>query len=175
MPKDYPLAFATLRDMLKKHSTGLRIIADTPAEFTVVTHSIGPNGQPMWFGCVKVGKSAVSYHLMPLYFNPKLEATIPDELRPRKQGKTCFNFQSPDDRLFAMLDELTRTAREQWQRQGLLEPGPVSPEKLAGALRAAGVDPDKVAAERAKKGKQAAAKRAATLRKREPDRPGQAG
>jgi hypothetical protein len=170
MPKDYPAAFSRLREVLQKHASGMRVLADTPTDFTVVAQSIAPNGQPMWFGAVKLGKSAVTYHLMPLYYNPKLTAEIPDELRRRKQGKTCFNFQAPDDALFTTLDELTRTARAQWEERGLLRPGALSMETLNQAMRAAGGDPDALARVRKQKGKRAAAKRAATIRKKKNSR-----
>ena len=166
MASDYDGAFAALRQILKKHSEGMVVQADTPTEFTVVTRALGPNKQPMWFGCVRVGKSAVSYHLMPLYFNPKLQDAVPPGLWPRKQGKTCFNFQRPDAELFAGLDELTRRGREGFERSGLLEPGPVSKDRLEAALRAGGEDPQAIARVRKAKGKQAAAKRAATIKKR---------
>ena len=167
MPNDFPGAFSALRDVLRKHADGMIVQVDSPTEYTVVTRAVGPNNQPLWFGCVRVGKSAVSYHLMPLYFNPKLQAAVPEKLRPRKQGKTCFNFQRPDGELFAMLDELTRRGREGYQRSGLLQPGPVTQEQFDAALRAGGEDPEKLARLRKTKGKQAAAKRAATVKAKE--------
>src|SRR6266436_2147195 len=112
MPTDFPAAFTALREILKKYSDGMIVHADKPGDFTLTTQSIGANKKPIWFGCVLLKKSAVTYHLFPLYFNPKLRATIPPELLPRKQGKTCFNFQRPDDGLFAQLDALTGRARE---------------------------------------------------------------
>jgi hypothetical protein len=166
MSADFRGAFAALRDVLKKHSAGLMVQADTPVEYTLVSRAVLPNKQPMWFGCVRTGRSAVSYHLMPLYFNPKLQAAVPAALRPRKQGKTCFNFKRPDPTLFAMLDELTRLGREGIERAGFLKPGPVPRERFDSALRAGGEDPEQIARVRAAKGKRAAAKRAATVAKK---------
>jgi hypothetical protein len=166
MPSDFPGAFSALREILRKHSDGMVLQADTPTEYIVVTRATGPNNQPMEFGCVRRGKSAVSYHLTALYFNPRLQAAVPDELRPRKQGKTCFNFQRPDEALFAMLDELTRQGRDGFARHGLLEPGPVPRERMDAALRAGGEDPERIARVRKTKGRQAAAKRAATIKKK---------
>jgi hypothetical protein len=166
MATDFPATFAALREILKKHATGMIVQADTPTEYTLVTRAIGPNGRPMWFGCVTSKKSAVTYHLMPLYYNPKLQAAIPPELLPRKQGKTCFNFQRPDDGLFQQLDELTGLAREHFERQGMLEAGPVTAERMEVAMRAAGNDPAAIAAERKAKGAAAAAKRKATLKRK---------
>src|SRR6185369_11425720 len=96
MASDFPGAFAALREVLKKHSSGMVVVKDSAVDYTLASPTIGPNKKPMWFGCVLLKKSAVTYHLMPLYFNPKLQAAIPAELLPRKQGKTCFNFQRPD-------------------------------------------------------------------------------
>jgi hypothetical protein len=166
MPADFPGAFDALREILKRHADGMIVQADTPTEFTVVTRAQAPNGRPMWFGCVSLKKSAVTYHLMPLYFNPKLQAAVPPELLRRKQGKTCFNFQRPDAALFAMLDELTRQGREGFVRHGLLEVGPVSQDRLAAAMRAGGEDPEALARLRRRKGRAAAAKRQSTTRKR---------
>ena len=142
MPTDFAGAFAALRDVLKKHAEGLVVLNDTSADYTVASPAIGPNGKPMWFGSVQSRKSAVSYHLMPLYFNPKLEATIAPELLPRKQGKTCFNFQRPDPDLFSDLDELTARAREQWKARGFLSPGTISGEQMEQAVKEAGTDMD---------------------------------
>ena len=78
MGKDYEGAFAALREILRKHAEGMVVHADTPTDYTVISRAIGPNKKPLWFGAVMLKKSAVSYHLMPLYFNPKLQAAVPD-------------------------------------------------------------------------------------------------
>jgi hypothetical protein len=166
MPTDFPTAFAALRDILKKHAAGLIVVADTPTDFTVTSPAEAPNGKPLWFGCVLLKKSAVTYHLFPLYFNPRLQAAIPAELLPRKQGKTCFNFQRPDPKLFSQLDTLTKLAREGFERHGFLNPGAVSQEQFTTALSAAGEDPQALAKLRKAKGTAAAKKRAATIKKK---------
>jgi hypothetical protein len=162
---DYPGAFAALREILCRHSARMIVLADTAADYTLATQAMGSNGKPIWFGAVLRKKSAVTYHLYPLYFNPKLQSAIPAELLRRKQGKTCFNFQRPDAALFEMLDELTGQARDNFERHGLLEAGPVSPERLDAMLRAGGEDPQALATLRKEKAARAAARRAATIRK----------
>jgi hypothetical protein len=138
VPSDFPAAFAALREIMRKHADGMIVLVDTPVDFTLVSPAIGPNKKPLWFGAVLLKKSAVTYHLMPLYYNPTLQAAVPAELLARKQGKTCFNFQRPDAALFAELDELTRLGRETWQRIGFLQPGPIPRERFeAAAERAA--------------------------------------
>lgn len=163
MPSDFPAAFGALKAIMARHAAGLPVLHDTAKNYTVLTPAIGPNGKPIWFGAVMVGKSAVSYHLFPLYFNPKLQAKVSPELLKRKQGKTCFNFQRPDEELFAQLDALTAEAAEHFRRAGYLEAGPISKEKMEAGLRAAGEDPKKIAARRKKVVAAANAKRKATL------------
>lgn len=166
MPSDFAAAFAQLREIVRRHADGMIVQTDTPDDFTVVTRATAPNGKPMWFAAVLSKKSAVTFHLMPLYFNPALQSAVPVELGRRKQGKTCFNFQRPDAALFDQLDALTRQAREHWQRQGFLEEGPTGSARLNAALRAGGEDPEAIARLRKTKGRQAAAKRKATIAKK---------
>ncbi len=166
MASDFPGAFAGLRKILKRHSAGMIVQSDTPTDYTVVTRSIGPNRKPIWFGAVLSKKSAVTYHLLPLYFNPALEAKVSPELLRRKQGKACFNFERPDAALFAALDDLTNLGRENYARHGLLEPGAVTNEQLAAMYQAAGGDADALAKRRKATAKRAAAKRAATIKKK---------
>jgi len=63
---------------------------------------------PMMFAAVRKGKGYVSYHLLPLYMNPTLQSKVSAELKRRKQGKACFNFAKPDQKLFAEVAEITR-------------------------------------------------------------------
>ena len=55
----------------------------------------------------RVGKSYVSFYLMPIYASPDLAAAISPELAKRRQGKACFNFTKVDETLLAQLDALT--------------------------------------------------------------------
>jgi hypothetical protein len=133
VPSDFPAAFAALREIMRKHAGGMIVLRDTPVDFSLVSPATGPNKQPLWFGAVLLKKSAVTYHLLPLYFNPGLQDAVPAELLRRKQGKACFNFQRPDAALFAQLDELTRAARANWERNGFLEPGAIPRERFESA------------------------------------------
>lgn len=68
------------------------------------------------FAAVRTGKGYVSYHLLPIYMNPHLQNKISAELKRRKQGKACFNFSQPDEKLFAELAELTRLGLESFRK-----------------------------------------------------------
>jgi hypothetical protein len=164
MTSEFQAAFDALRDILRRHAGGMIVQTDTPTDLIVATRALAPNGKPMWFGCVSVKKTAVTFHLMPLYFNPKLQGTVPAELLVRQQGKTCFNFKRPDTTLFELIDDLTRRGRAAWEQQGMLSAGPVTPEQLDSALRAGGEEPAAIARHRKYKGAAAATKRAETIR-----------
>ena len=161
MPKDTPVAFAALRRILKKHGAGMIVTADTPTVYTVTTRAQGPNKKPLWFGAIYSRKTGVSFHLVPLYRNPKLHATLGPDLEARMAGHACFNFKAPDAKLFAKLDRVTRAARQQWKRAGFLEPGVISAERMMAAHEKAGGSAAALAKRRATVLKRAAAKRAA--------------
>jgi len=122
MSSSFDPIFATLKAVLGKHGKKFAVKTDTPGEYTLVTKSPSQfpqhKGQPMWFGQVRMGKANVSYHLMPLYVNAKLVATISPGLKKRMQGKTCFNFKNPpDDEQIAELNRLTAASVESWKEK----------------------------------------------------------
>ena len=75
-------------------------------------------GSPMWFGAVRIGKAYVSYHLMPIYTEPALAAAVPDGLKKRMQGKSCFNFKTLDETQRADLQALTRQCAAAYGARG---------------------------------------------------------
>ena len=105
--------FATLKQVLRPHLSQLNVQADTATEYTLVGRVPSPfkqhKGNPMFFGSVRMGKAYVSFHLLPLYMNEALTATVSPALKKRMQGKACFNFKTPPDAaLLADLERLTR-------------------------------------------------------------------
>ena len=126
---DAPTIFGRLRDILSKHAGSLSVKSDTPAYFCL-EGTTGPSTVRVWKGklrspkipvaWVKVGKSYVSYHLMGLYGNPALSKAISKGLKTRMQGKTCFNFSTTDDALFAELDKLTGQSIEAFKKEGYI-------------------------------------------------------
>jgi hypothetical protein len=120
MTPEFAEVFAALKTVLKKHERTLKVLKDEPQEYTLVTQSNSNRGQPMWFGSVRAGKAYVSYHLMPLYFNPPMNALVSAALKKRMQGKTCFNFKSVDQELFAELKTLTQAGIDSWRKMEVL-------------------------------------------------------
>ncbi len=82
------------------------------------TKHMQSNNQPLWFGGIQIKKSYVSYHLMPLYLNPRLAESMSPALKKRMQGKSCFNFAASDQALFKELAALTEAAFSFYEDQG---------------------------------------------------------
>jgi len=110
--------FDALKPLIEKYAGHLAIQVDKPGEYYLETKTALRKGQHFQFGGVKIGKAYVSYHLMPLYMNPKLQATISPELKKRMQGKSCFNFTSVDRSHIAELKNLTEAGFEEFKTWG---------------------------------------------------------
>jgi hypothetical protein len=120
MAADFESIFVLLKPVLRKHAKQLAVKADTAKEYTLVSKIPSPfpqhKGQPMYFGSVRLGKSYVSLHLLPLYMNPALTRTISPALMKRMQGKACFNFKvNPEPELLAELGRLTEAGLKQFK------------------------------------------------------------
>jgi hypothetical protein len=103
---DFEAVHDRLRDILLRQGGDLALTKDGPAG--VAIELPGLEGKPWGYVAgTRVGKSYVSYYLMPVYATPGLADSLSPELRKRMQGKACFNFKSVDDRLFAELEALT--------------------------------------------------------------------
>jgi len=112
MESDFEAVFAALKTVFGGHPSKLFVKADTASEYTLLGRIPSPfpqhKGQPMYFGSVRLGKAYVAFHLMPLYMNEELTATISPALKKRMQGKSCFNFKSaPEPELVSELKRLT--------------------------------------------------------------------
>ncbi len=95
-----------LRQILAPYRDSLVATADGPAGLTLQIS--GLEGKPWGYVAgTRLGKRYVSYYLMPIYASPELRAAVSPDLERRMQGKSCFNFSSVDEGLFAELDALT--------------------------------------------------------------------
>lgn len=110
--------FAALRALLAPYEDRLVTVRDTPDTYYLDTAHVMPNRQPLFFGSTKIGKRFVSYYLMPVYVFPELLDGISDALRKRMQGKSCFNFKTPDDALLAELADLTARGYARYRDAG---------------------------------------------------------
>ena len=118
---DFPAIFADLRELMARHEPELRVLADEPSDYVLVTKTPDKKKGDVWFGAVRSGKAYVSYHLMGVYVAPGLMEGMSPELRRRMQGKSCFNFSKPlDPALTEELAALTGSCLEWYRREGML-------------------------------------------------------
>jgi hypothetical protein len=104
---DLAVVFAALRKLLETFKGEITMETDKPGNYHTAMPTLVHRGKPLYFAGVKTGKNYVSYHLLPLYYNPDLNSRVPAELKKRKQGMACFNFTAVDDVCFAELRKLT--------------------------------------------------------------------
>ncbi|MFN2530852.1 MAG: hypothetical protein ABR555_06120 [Pyrinomonadaceae bacterium] len=104
-PADFDLTFARLKEILKPYEKKLIVVSDTDKYYGLETPHVLKNKHRLFFGGVRKGKAYVSFHLMPVYVFP---GRISPELKKRMQGKSCFNFIFPDEKLFKELARLTK-------------------------------------------------------------------
>jgi hypothetical protein len=106
---DFATVHARLREIVLKHRGDLVVTKDAPAGMALEIP--GLEGKPWGYVAgTRVGKSYVSFYLMPVYASPELAASVSPALAKRKQGKACFNFTKVDEALFAELESLTATS-----------------------------------------------------------------
>jgi hypothetical protein len=117
---DFSGTFEALKKAMAFVVPELKVIADEPQKYYLVTKSKSWKGGAMYFGAVMMGKAYVSYHLMPLYVCTELAKAVSLDLRKRMQGKSCFNFRAPDQALFQELGELTKAGLEKYRAKNLL-------------------------------------------------------
>jgi hypothetical protein len=110
MAESFPQVFLALRALLKRSAGMVVVSEDSPTRFCVEGGSHPTRKTPMAIAWVEIGKNYVSFHHMGVYTNPELLKHISKKLKARMQGKSCFNFTSVDEPLFAELEELTAQA-----------------------------------------------------------------
>ena len=100
---DFTTTFSKLKALLQPYESKLIVVADTEDHYALETPHVMKNKHRVYFAGVKIGKSYVSYHLMPVYALEEVRDEISPELKKRMQGKSCFNFSEPNEKLFKEL------------------------------------------------------------------------
>ena len=99
--------FSRLRSILEPHATKLVVSENSSSRFCLEGGLHPKHKRPMPIAWVEIGKHYVSFHHMGIYARPDLLQGVSEKLRARMQGKSCFNFTSIDEPLFAELETLT--------------------------------------------------------------------
>lgn len=105
---DFETTFTQLKAILKVYESKLIVVADTKNHYALETPHVMKNKHRLYFAGVKSGKNYVSYHLMPVYASEELRGAMSSELKKCMQGKSCFNFSTPNEKLFKELARLTK-------------------------------------------------------------------
>jgi hypothetical protein len=113
MASDFAAVDRRLREILAPLRSRLVATKDGPGGLTLEIP--GLEGRPWGYVAgTRVGKSYVSFYLMPVYAFPDLSEGLSPELQRRRQGKSCFNFKSVDEPLFAELGRVTQAGFERY-------------------------------------------------------------
>jgi|KBSMisStandDraft_5_1062788.scaffolds.fasta_scaffold114240_4 hypothetical protein len=113
--------FSALRAILQRRTGKLVVSEDGATRFCLEGGLHPKHRKPMPIAWVEIGKNYVSFHHMGVYARPDLLKTVSKKLKARMQGKSCFNFTSVDEPLFAELEELTVSAFEAFQKLPYME------------------------------------------------------
>ena len=105
---DFAITFQKLKAILQPYAPRLIVVHDTNENYYLDTPHVMKNKHRVFFGAVRTGKNYVSFHLMPVYASAELREKMSPELKKRMQGKSCFNFTTPDEKLFNELAKLTK-------------------------------------------------------------------
>lgn len=117
---DLVQVFEALKALMQPFAEKLVCKIDLPGNLYLDTGHIMKNSKPLFFGAVQIRKNYVSYHLMPVYVSPDLVQGVSEALRKRMQGKSCFNFRSINDELFAELGRLTQSGYDYYVAEGYI-------------------------------------------------------
>ena len=103
--RDFAAVHARLGQILLPYGRDYSITRDDPDGMTLEVP--GLERKPWGYVAgTRLGKRYVSFYLMPLYLSSELGDTISPALQKRRQGKSCFNFTTIDEPLFAELEGL---------------------------------------------------------------------
>lgn len=112
--------FDFLKSILSGYTGTLNCTEDSFDNYQLFTDHIMENGKPLYFGGVKINKSFVSYHLMPVYVFPDLVSSISENLSKSMKGKSCFNFKKLDEQTLVELKDLTQCCYKKYQSEGFV-------------------------------------------------------
>jgi hypothetical protein len=115
-PDDFAETFATLRALLQRHGKRLITTVDKPGDFQLASPTLNDRaGRPLFVAAVQIRKNYVSFHLMPIYADTALGASVSPTLRKRMQGKSCFNFTAIEPDQLKELSALTKKGIERFK------------------------------------------------------------
>ena len=85
---DFENCFDNLKSILMKYEKRLRLNVNKKGNYSLNAGYDEKRKTDIYFGGVVINKNYVSFHLMPVYVNPKLLKGISPDLKKRMQGKS---------------------------------------------------------------------------------------
>ena len=82
--------FHSLKEILVPYANSMIVAIDKPDNFYLNTHHVMKNKKPMYFCSIKINKSYVSFHLMPVYVFPELLEIVSSELKKKNARQIMF-------------------------------------------------------------------------------------
>jgi hypothetical protein len=117
---EFETIFNLLKKVLVKYENRLTVTIDKADRYNLNAGYSEKYKRDIYFGGVEIKKNYVSFHLMPVYINPKLLNNLSPGLKKRMQGKSCFNFKKADKLPTKELSELTKNAVDFYKRNDML-------------------------------------------------------
>jgi len=117
---DLAAVFDELKKVMKPYESNLDCTINDTENYSLDTRHVMKNKKPLFFGAVQIKKNYVSYHLMPVYVEPALLDAIPDKLKQRMHGKSCFNFKTIDSDLLREIEKVTAAGYKSYEDKGYI-------------------------------------------------------
>jgi len=118
---DFEATFERLKAMFRPYAPLGVTLKDEPGRYYIGTHEVrAKDGYRTGFGGTEIHKTYVSAHLIPVYVHPELAPPPGSPLRRRMQGKSCFNFTSPDDPSLGAFETLLAESAARFLADGRL-------------------------------------------------------
>jgi len=118
---DFQAVFDRIRPLYAAHEAKCVVLRDGPEGYLLGSQEVREkDGYRTWFGGVEIKKNYVSAHLMAVYMHPEMLEDIDPALRKRMQGKSCFNFKTPDDPALDGFAALVQASAARFAQDGRL-------------------------------------------------------
>ena len=124
MTKDLDEIRETLTNILKEHSSVLKVIADTKDKFEVSGTIEAMQGKKkvdgIYFSTIMPKPKDIRFYFFPTYTHKDQLGELPENLKKALKGKSCFHVKYMDDELEQNMKELVKKSVELYQADGLL-------------------------------------------------------
>ncbi len=115
---------AKVIDMLSKHSSDLKVVADTPAKYEMAGTKETIQGKKKVDGhyfCTVIPKPKdLRFYFFPTYTHAEVMRPLPDNLEKALKGKSCFHIKKWDEDFEKNLEKLIQKGVELYKKDGLI-------------------------------------------------------